>query len=110
MSSSKQAASVVPEGWLGACLLSSALGDAELMAVHLQMSSGLDTDMEERSWGKEGLRRGPLRGRGEPKQQSGDPNCSLNKGQWRSRRKCDINYVEKNVYKINVFIKNYAVR
>lgn len=42
MSSSKQAASVVSEGWLGACPLSSTLGDAELMAVHLQMSSNLD--------------------------------------------------------------------
>lgn len=42
MISSKQAASVVSEGWLGACPLSSTLGDAELMAVHLQMSSDLD--------------------------------------------------------------------
>ena len=53
MSISKQAASVVPEGWLGACRLSSALGDAEPRAVHLQMSSGLD-----RAHGREALRKG----------------------------------------------------
>lgn len=75
------------------------------MAVHLQMSSDLD-----------GTHRGEVLREGGSKKSTPQGNLNsnrgtpiVNKGQRRSRREFDINYVEKTSTEINVFIKNSAV-
>lgn len=79
------------------------------MAVHLQMSSGLDGTHGGEAPRERTSKKSTPQGKRGTKTAIWGPQLFFEQRAVEKQKRIDKNYVEKKVYKINVFIKNYAV-